>query len=85
MTVHMLTTTDNPHNPFTEFDDWRQFDESSGYHTMSFLARIVKTSDDLSETDQDLAIELAMDEIVRENVLGLYRKVEAPPGFDSEV
>lgn len=75
---HMLTTVDNPFNPHTHFDEWRVYDEQVlHYHTTSFLARIVRSSDDLSEADQHVAIEAAIEEIVRENVLGLYRKV--PP------
>jgi hypothetical protein len=78
MAVHMLTTIDNPFNPFTEFDKWYQWDTAAGYHTTSFLGRIVKTSDALSEADQSEAIEQAIDEIVRENVLGLYTKATEP-------
>lgn len=76
MANHMLTTVDNPFDPFTQFDEWYAYDVAMGYHTSSFLARIVKSSDELSDADQDLAIEEAIDEIVRLNVLGLYRKVE---------
>jgi hypothetical protein len=76
MALHMLTTTDNPFNPFTHFDEWLAFDEASGYHTTGLLARIIKTSDDLSEADESQAIEDAIDEIVELNVLGVYRKVE---------
>lgn len=75
MTEHMLTTVDNPFDPFTQFDEWYNFDEAAGYRTTQFLARVVKSSDQLSEADQSLAIELAIDEIVNENVSGLYRKV----------
>ena len=75
MTEHMLTTVDNPFDPFTQFDEWFAFDHNQGYNTPEFLARIARTSDDLSEADQSLAIEEAIDEIVRENVLGLYRKI----------
>ena len=77
MTEHMLTTLDNPFNPFTQFDEWHAFDEAHGYGTVSFLARIVMTSDDLSEPDQSAAIEAAIDEIVKENVLGIYKKITA--------
>ena len=73
--LHMLTTTDNPYDPFTRFDEWYQYDVEQGYHTSAYLARITRTSDELSETDQELAIEYAIDEIVKENVLGIYRKV----------
>lgn len=71
----MLTTTDNPFNPFTEWNEWLAFDTSNGYHTSSYLARIVRSSDELSESDQSLAIEDAMNEIIKENPLGIYKKV----------
>ena len=51
MEQFMLTTTDNPYDPFTQFDDWFAFDESMGYHTCSYLARVCKTSEDFSEAD----------------------------------
>ena len=73
---HMLTTIDNPFNPVTEYDEWYATDVRLGHHTASFLARIVRTSDALSPADQDAAIEQAIDEIVKENVSGLYRKVK---------
>lgn len=72
----MLTTTDNPYDPFDEWDNWYAFDFHAGYHTPGFLARIVITSDELSLPDQHAAIEAAIDEIVEENVTGLYKKVE---------
>lgn len=75
MTEHMLTTVDNPFDPTKNFDEWHAYDQAAGYHTMAFLARVVKTSHELSESDQDLAIEDAIEEIVRENVLGIYRLV----------
>lgn len=74
----MLTTVDNPWNPFTNFREWNAWDLAAGYHTMGFLARIVRTSEDLSEPDQEAAIDKAIDEIVEHNVLGLYRKVVGP-------
>lgn len=75
MAEHMLTTVDNPFDPFTQFDEWYAWDFRAGYHTLAFLGRVVKTSDQLSEADQSVAIESAIDEIVEENVLGVYRKV----------
>lgn len=76
MAETMLSTVDNPYNPFTHFDEWNQWDQVAGYHTLAFLARIINTSDDLSEADQNQALELAIDEIIEENVLGLYIRVE---------
>ncbi len=71
----MLTTTDNPWNPFDHYDEWYAYDTKAGHHSLAYLARIVVTSEELSELDQSLAIELAVDEIVRENLNGLYKKV----------
>lgn len=71
----MLTTTDNPYDPFSQFDDWKAFDDLKGYHTCEYLGRIAKTSNDLSYADQAIAVEQAIDEIVELNVLGIYKKV----------
>lgn len=71
-----LTTVDNPHDPFDEFRAWFQWDAMSGYHTPSYLARVAQTSHDLSDADEELANEQAIDAIVRENVSGVYRKVQ---------
>lgn len=68
----MLTTVDNPWNPFTHFDEWREYDESSGYHTLALLGRVTVSSDEMSESDQDLAVLDGMKEIVRENVSGIH-------------
>jgi hypothetical protein len=76
MTVeYMLTTVDNPFDPFTRFDEWLEYDMSMGYNTSAFLDRVAIVSNDLSEPDQALAIQNAIDEIVSENVLGMWRKV----------
>jgi len=76
---YMLTTIDNPYSPFTQWDDWYAWDADAGYHTPGLLARIVKTSDELSDADQHLAIQQAIDEIVYENVLGVHKKVLPSP------
>lgn len=70
-----LTTIDNPFDPIAQFDEWKAFDEAKGYNSCAYLARIVRTSDELSEADEALAIEQAIDEIVKLNILGIYRKV----------
>lgn len=72
---YMLTTVDNPFDPFTQFEEWFAWDRRAGYNTPSLLARITKLSDDLSEPDQALAIANAIDEIVYENVSGMFKKV----------
>lgn len=71
----MLSTSDNPYDPFTQFEDWNAFDMQKGYYTCSYLARIAKTSPDLSPEDYNLAIEQAIDEIIHYNLTGNYIKV----------
>ncbi len=72
---YKLTTIDNPYSPFTQHDEWFAFDLSKGYHTPSYLARIVYSSMELSQADEDLIIQDAIKEIVELNVLGIYRRV----------
>lgn len=71
----MLTTVDNPHSPFDDFAAWYTFDVSSGYNTSEFLARILVDSSELTEADHDRAVELAIDEIIKMNVTGVFKKV----------
>jgi len=76
MSEVMLTTTDNPYDPFSQFEDWYNFDETQGYHTCSYLARIAKTSQNISEKDNDEEIDRAMDDIIRLDVTGKYKKTK---------
>lgn len=75
MTQYLLTTVDNPHSPFDNFEAWYVFDTNHEYGTLSLLARVAVYSTELSDADQELAIDQAMDEIVRENVSGMHKKV----------
>lgn len=72
----MLTTIDNPYNPFDDFRSWYFWDVSHGYNTAGYLGRIVKSSEDISETDQIVAVNQAIEEILELNLTGMYKKVE---------
>jgi hypothetical protein len=75
----MLSTIDNPFNPHTQFNEWKAYDESKGYYTCEYLARIAKVSDELSEEEEDYEINNAINEIVKLDILGIYMKVEEGP------
>jgi hypothetical protein len=75
VTRSMLTTVDNPFDPFDDFPSWYQWDTEKGYDSSNYLARILVTSDELSDGDQDDVQELAIDEIISENLFGIYKKV----------
>ena len=71
----MLTTIDNPFDPFTEFVSWFLFDVEKGYNSCSRLARIARTSDQLTEKENEEEIERAIDEIIKYDFMNLYIKV----------
>ena len=71
----MLTTIDNPFNPFTQFDSWFLFDVEKGYNSCSRLARFARTSEQLTEKENDEEIERAIDEIIKYDFMNIYMKV----------
>lgn len=75
MSDYMLTTADNPYNPFVQFDEWNAFDIQKGYNTLSYLARLSYTSQELSDEENDIATDHAIDEILYYNLTGNYIKV----------
>lgn len=70
-----LTTVDNPYNPFEQFTSWFLFDEEKGYHSSAYLGRIARTSDQLSDEENNQEIERAIDEIIKYDFTNIYRKV----------
>ena len=72
----MLTTIDNPFDPFEQFTSWFLFDVEKGYNTCSRLARIANISDELSDKEVDEEIERAINEIIKYDFMDVYRKVK---------
>ena len=72
----MLTTIDNPFNPFKDFDSWFLFDVEKGYNSCAYLARIAKTSNEFTEQEEDEEIERAIDEIIKYDFMNIYVKVK---------
>ena len=71
----MLTTFDNPFNPFDDFESWFKYDSIVlGYNTCSLLAKTSNVSDITSDDVNEKEIDEAMNEIVRRNPT-LYKKV----------
>ena len=71
----MLTTIDNPYNPFEQFDLWLLFDKEKGYNTCEYLARIVNLTNDMSEKEIEVATDRAIDDIIVNDPFGIYKKV----------
>ena len=72
----MLSTVDNPFDPFEQFDSWLMFDIEKGYNTCSKLARFTQNSDeDLTQAEISADIERAIDEIIKYDFLNIFVKV----------
>ena len=71
----MLTTIDNPFDPFEQFHSWFLFDAEKGYNTCAYLGRIARTSEQMSDEENDIEVERAIDEIIKYDFLNIYKKV----------
>ena len=70
----MLSTKDNPFDPFEQFTSWFLFDIEKGYNSCGYLDRIARTSDQLSDEENKKEIERAIDEIIKFDLTGMYIK-----------
>lgn len=64
-----ITTTDNPFNPLKQFEEWNAFDEGKGYHSCSFLARLCRDSEQLTDEENQEELERAIDEMVKYDLI----------------
>lgn len=71
-----ITTIDNPFDPFEQFESWLMFDMDRGYNSCSYLARIARTSNQLSDEENDNEVERAIDEIIKYDFMNIYKKVK---------
>ena len=72
----MLSTIDNPYDPFDNFSSWYMYDVEAGYNSCAYLARIAKTSEQFTDTENDEEIERAIDEIIQYDFRNIYVKVK---------
>ena len=75
MTCCMLSTIDNPFNPFEDYSSWLMFDKEKGYDSAERLMRIAKLTDDMTQKEENEEIERAIDEIIKYDILNVYIKV----------
>ena len=80
----MLTTFDNPYDPFDQFVSWFLFDVEKGYNSCAYLARIANISDQLSIVENEEEIERAIDEIIGYDFMNIYKKVKKDVSDDDE-
>lgn len=70
-----LTTTDNPYDPFDEYEKWSDFDHFMNYNSAEEVASCEVSSEEWPDVDQVLAYEDAVDECVKLNLTGNRVKV----------
>ncbi len=74
----VLTTKDNPFNPKEMYKNWKTWDESHGYHTEAYLARVANIPLDVDINDDVLIeqfIKVARESILEHDSEGIYMLV----------
>lgn len=87
---YMLTTIDNPYDPYTQFDMWYGFDNSIrivkgsrvdepiSTNCCGKLAEYAITSFDMTDEEYAYEIQRAVDEIIEDDNLHLYARAYEP-------
>ena len=80
----LLTTVDNPWDPFDEFAEWYTEDlrlarEQNRRSSAGYLAIIMANSGDVSDNEFNQVMNDAIDEIVELDLSGTFKKVTREP------
>lgn len=72
----MLTTIDNPFNPFVDYNLWLLYDKEKGYDTSERLMRVAQQYmfEGMSQVELDKAVDKAMDDLIEIDILNLFVK-----------
>lgn len=79
----LVTTIDNPFDPFTQPDEWYNFDTTYGYNTYSTLVRLANFDSDMTEEEENEAYEFAMNKLLR--IHPMYIKVKNKDGLGDKL
>lgn len=71
----MLTTVDNPFDPFTRWKDWLNYDISHDNGCCEIVGRLAATCPDSSPASNQHEYECAIDNFVNSDATGFYKKV----------
>lgn len=73
---YLITTIDNPWNPFTHPSEWSEFDREHGYNTRERLATYIFTSNDLGENETAADISFGQKTFLEKDLLGIWIRVK---------
>ena len=72
--TYMLTTFDNPYNPFVDFASWYMFDCEHDHNTSGRLARLSNVDNEMTEKEVDEERNRAIDLMLKYDFEGNYFK-----------
>ena len=72
----MITTFDNPFDPFEQFTLWDLFDKDKGYNSWERVVKLANFTDDMSLKEEDEEIERAIDRLISIDPLNMWKKVK---------
>ena len=80
-TEFMLTTVDNPFDPFDDFISWRMYDikKSSEVGLLpccEYVAKMSEITDDMNQKERNTEIERVIDDIIKYNTVRAFKKVQ---------
>lgn len=76
MSEYMLSTIDNPFNPFVNYEDWKVFDRDYKHYCNEVLAQNCFVSDAFSDKQQDAEIDAAIEKVLSNPLYaGIYIRV----------
>ena len=73
----VLTAKENPWNPFENFRDWKRWEDDHHTYSYNIQARIAHTSRELTDEENEVIIESAIDSFLRNDFLGTYKKLQS--------
>lgn len=71
----MLTTFDNPFDPFDDFASWLSFDKDHHHDSSELLMRFANLTDDMTDIESNNEIERAIDRIIAIDFQNIYKKI----------
>ena len=72
----MITTFDNPFDPFEQFTLWDLFDKEHGYNSWERIVRLANFTEDMSLKEEDAEIERAIDRLIDIDPISMWKKVK---------
>ena len=71
---YLLTTTDNPYNPFEQFSLWNLFDKEKGHHTCDLIGRLSQLSDGMTQKEEEEEYDRVADFIIQHDMQDKYKR-----------